>query len=146
MSLAPKTGPCTICHSADKEADNKITITCEDGYPTGPNIYHFDLCDECYEIFAKRVIPGLGADIMVHKAEKLMEKVQRFLHLSKQHTKVLLKWLEKARSCGVHGHRDHGYCYSVEEIKKELAKREHVPNKAEAKKLRQELAKKKKNR
>jgi hypothetical protein len=66
--------------------------------------------------------------------------------LTKQDTRELLQWLNKARKCGQGGYDPfndgNGYCFSVELLKNELSKREHVPNKKEAKKIRQEKAKK----
>ena len=59
------------------------------------------------------------------------------------HTKVLLRYLDKARKCGGFyspGYKG-GHGYSMEMLKAELATREHVPNKVEAKKIRQEKAK-----
>ncbi|MBT5338219.1 hypothetical protein HN858_04045 [Candidatus Falkowbacteria bacterium] len=58
-------------------------------------------------------------------------------------TKVLLNYLEKARSKRHKGHTPipGGRMLSVVEIKTELTKREHVPNKVEARALRQEKAK-----
>ena len=58
-------------------------------------------------------------------------------------TKVLLQYLEKARAKRFKGYTPSpgGRMLSVLEIKAELANREHVPNKAEARALRQEKAK-----
>lgn len=68
--------------------------------------------------------------------------------LSKIRTRKLLKWLNKARACG--GGYDptdnHGPAISTEELKEELAKREHIPNKQEARQIRQELFKYKRER
>lgn len=64
--------------------------------------------------------------------------------LTKEHTRTLLKWLNKARRCGLgYDPTDNGNSViSIKELKDELAKREHIPNKLEAKKIRQEKAKK----
>lgn len=60
--------------------------------------------------------------------------------LSVQRTEVLLHWRKACYRFG--GHYDEGLGlsrrFSLEEIKAELAKREHVPNKVEKKKKRQE--------
>jgi hypothetical protein len=64
-------------------------------------------------------------------------------NLEKQHTKILLRYLNIARMCG--------FCTIVigrnvvdvteEEIKEVLATREHIRNKSESKKFRRENAK-----
>lgn len=64
--------------------------------------------------------------------------------LKKQPTKVLLKWLDKARKCGSgydpteNGDKE----ITISELKVELATRGHVPNKQEAKEIRRGKAKK----
>jgi len=70
--------------------------------------------------------------------------------LKETHTRELLAMLKSTRQ---YGSSRYYPCYpsdagsvSVEELKAELALREHIPNKAEAKKLRQEAAKEKRNR
>jgi len=86
--------------------------------------------------------------------------------LATLHTKQLLTLLDDARAFGPAGHvwrdlpdplrrsnrvRDHtghahgmdcveGSCFTLDEIKAELATREHVPNKAEARAIRQRKA------
>jgi len=68
-------------------------------------------------------------------------------NLTKVHTKKLLKYLEQARACGgSYTPNDWQTVYTVEELKKELATREHVPNKDECRKLRQQCAKEKRHR
>lgn len=72
------------------------------------------------------------------------------IDLSKKHTKVLLQWLASARRCGgSFDVCDNGgmpdTSVSIEQLKEELAKREHVPNKIEAKKIRQQKAKAKRS-
>lgn len=60
--------------------------------------------------------------------------------LTKQPTRILLKWLNKARKCGF-GYdpsENHGDEISIEDLKLELAKREHIPNKKEAKEIRKQ--------
>jgi hypothetical protein len=61
------------------------------------------------------------------------------------HTRKLLQWLEKARKCGQGGYdpfnNGNGYCFSIELLKNELSEREHIPNKQEAKKIRQQKTK-----
>jgi hypothetical protein len=54
-------------------------------------------------------------------------------------TKVLLGYLDKARRCGGIGYdptNNHGDIIPIEELKAELTKREHIPNKSEAKNIR----------
>jgi hypothetical protein len=66
--------------------------------------------------------------------------------LRKMHTRQLLLFLDKAR---IVSHFDHGYCFAGEpnyapkecwtcaaDLKEILATREHIPNKAERKKMR----------
>lgn len=62
------------------------------------------------------------------------------LKLVDQHTKVLLQWLSRARATG--GTFSPNDCdnFDADDIKKELSTREHVPNRQEAKKIRQEKA------
>ncbi|MNL91176.1 hypothetical protein D3C81_09060 [compost metagenome] len=58
--------------------------------------------------------------------------------LKKQPTRILLKWLAKARKCGS-GYdptENGGNEISIVALKAELATREHVPNKHEAKAIR----------
>jgi len=68
--------------------------------------------------------------------------------LSKFHTKQLLRLLDQNRrhQCAVTNHDyDFGYKpsnYTTEELEAELATREHIPNKKEAKAIRQARAKK----
>jgi len=120
------------------------------------NSYGFDFCQECFEIFDKKIVPNIFNLILVEKTKEVNEITADIIAESKRsmarsdllkgkHTKVLLKWLASARACG--GVFEwHGHEIPIEQLKEELAKREHVPNKAEAKILRQALAKKKKNR
>ena len=88
---------------------------------------------------------------------KKLERIESgntFRHLDNLSTKKLLGYLESARNCGgsYNPFYDSGYTpkwaksYSIEEIKSVLAKREHIPNKAEAKRIRQEKHKMKNNR
>jgi hypothetical protein len=64
------------------------------------------------------------------------ERIQEIL--SQTHTRKLMQWLEKARKCGG------GWSpwdnkmdvITFEDIKAELAKRPHIPNKKESKALR----------
>ncbi len=62
-----------------------------------------------------------------------------FMNLKKIHTKTLLKWQKKARTCG--GSYDptgnHETAITIDDIKAELDTREHIPNKKEAKHIRQ---------
>lgn len=72
-------------------------------------------------------------------------------YLKTLRTKELLSLLQSARHCNgsYNPFYDNGYAlegskwYTINEIKNELSKREHIPNKAEAKKIRQEKYKKK---
>jgi hypothetical protein len=67
--------------------------------------------------------------------------------LKDRHTRELLRMLNDARPSGFYWvDYPSGPKYSVEDIKAELATREHIPNKAEAKKIRQQKAKEKRNR
>lgn len=63
--------------------------------------------------------------------------------LSQYHTKQLLNILHNAR---IQGQFDPETFSLIEELKTELATRPHILNRAEAKKLRQEKARAKKNR
>ncbi len=63
------------------------------------------------------------------------------------HTRQLLDILNGARRCGgTYNPYGMGVYYNLDEIKTELETREHIPNKQEAKKIRQEKAKAKRNR
>jgi hypothetical protein len=61
-------------------------------------------------------------------------------HLKELHTKELMKALKQARSGSYSPFYPSGPHFSVDDIKVELATREHVPNKAEAKAIRQAKA------
>lgn len=62
-------------------------------------------------------------------------------------TRELLNYLKRSRKFrGFYSPCDDGVGYSSEQIKKVLATREHLPNKAEAKKKRQAEAREKKHR
>jgi hypothetical protein len=83
--------------------------------------------------------------------EKRREEISKIKSktIKEAHTKILLTWLKKARACG--GAYDifdnnSGINFTIEELKEELSKREHVPNKTEAKIIRQQKAKQKRNR
>lgn len=69
-----------------------------------------------------------------------LEKKRRLL---KMHTKELMMGLSCARA---HGYWDYGFTYNFDEIKEELDKREHVPNKKEGRKIRREKFKHKPER
>lgn len=73
---------------------------------------------------------------------------ENFKDLTKIHTKVLLDWLNHARKCGGSYSPSGTYVdvFSIDELKAELATREHIPNKEEAKKIRQQKAWSKRNR
>lgn len=67
-------------------------------------------------------------------------------YLKRCHTRVLMKYRDAC--CKFNGYYDivgdnSGCCVTKEQVKTELATREHIPNKIEAKKLRQERAKRK---
>jgi hypothetical protein len=64
--------------------------------------------------------------------------------LKNAHTRVLLKWLRSARACGGSFspcEESPGTFLSIEALKAELATREHIPNKAESRAIRQAAAK-----
>ena len=63
--------------------------------------------------------------------------------LEKKTTKELIKWKDYCyKFSGEYSPSETGPpYYSIEEIKLELSKREHIPNKQESKKIRQEKAK-----
>lgn len=65
--------------------------------------------------------------------------------LKTAHTRKLLGWLRRARACGNGSYspcdQAPGTFISIEALKAELATREHIPNKAEAKAKRQAAAK-----
>jgi hypothetical protein len=62
-------------------------------------------------------------------------------------TRELLDYLRRSRKNGAfYSPYDNGVGYSSDQIKKVLATREHIPNKAEAKKERQDEAWSKKHR
>lgn len=69
------------------------------------------------------------------------------LSLKNKHTRELLKLLEQTRPCcGITRLERLCVGYTAAEIKAELTTREHIPNKQEAKLVRQKQAKEKKNR
>lgn len=73
-----------------------------------------------------------------------MKTFNATLYLEGKHTRQLLDLLQCCRRCG--GRYDvldnnSDWFVSISQVKAELAKREHIPNKLEAKKLRQERAK-----
>ena len=64
--------------------------------------------------------------------------------LKRAHTRQLLNWLRAARACGGSYspcEEATGTFLSISDLKAELATREHIPNKAESKALRQAAAK-----
>lgn len=64
--------------------------------------------------------------------------------LKNAHTRQLLNWLRGARACGgSYSPCDEapGTFLSIEALKAELATREHIPNKAESRAIRQAAAK-----
>lgn len=73
---------------------------------------------------------------MVDHTEKLLKNA---------HTRQLLPWLRRARACGGSYspcEQAPGTHLTITALKAELATREHVPNKAESRALRQAAAKK----
>lgn len=78
------------------------------------------------------------------------------IDLDRIHTKVLLGWLAAARRCGgsVDPYHDGSGSstivaarrVSVDELKTELATREHIPNREEARTIRQARAKEQRSR
>lgn len=75
--------------------------------------------------------------------EELLRALTRVKRsLGPVHTRQLLDYLKHARACGGwYSPWDGSTGYTIEELKAELATREHVPNKAEAKRIRQDKAK-----
>jgi hypothetical protein len=72
-----------------------------------------------------------------------MSFVEKENPLAGVHTKVLLSYLKGARKCGGFwspSGDSNGFGFTTDELKKELATREHVPNKQEARHRRQERA------
>jgi hypothetical protein len=69
-----------------------------------------------------------------------LEKKRRLLAM---HTRELKIGLDIARA---HGYWDYGFTYNFDEIKEELDKRPHIPNKKEGEKLRREKQKDKPER
>jgi len=62
--------------------------------------------------------------------------------LKELHTKELMDYLNRARKCGGgYSPFDNDICFSIGEIKAALSYREHIPNKKEAQKIRQQKAK-----
>ena len=64
-------------------------------------------------------------------------------------TRQLMSWRERAYACGGYytpfDHKSNSaMIFSIEDIKAELGTREHIPNKQEAKALRQQKAKERK--
>lgn len=70
------------------------------------------------------------------------------IDLTQYHTRELLAMLNRSRKFNGSYCIGDGYlsCISADEIKAELATREHIPNNAEAKKIRQQKQKEKKQR
>jgi hypothetical protein len=62
--------------------------------------------------------------------------------LKNEPTRVLLQWLNIARKCNGYDpfYDGLGDVFTIEEIKTELATREHIPNKKEAKEMRKQRA------
>ena len=63
-------------------------------------------------------------------------------------TRQLMSWRERAYACGgyytpFNHHSNSAMLFSIEDLKAELATREHIPNKKEAKVIRQTKAKEK---
>ena len=76
-------------------------------------------------------------------------KPRRRPSLKKMDTRKLKNMLDTGRACGgvyFWLGSDGGPSWTTDELKAELSTREHIPNKAEAKKIRQEIAKAKRNR
>lgn len=75
-----------------------------------------------------------------------MNKVE---YLKSIETRQLMSWRERAYACGgsytpFDYHSNSAMIFSIEDIKAELNTREHIPNKKEAKVLRQTKAKERK--
>ena len=85
-----------------------------------------------------------AVNLILDKTDKIKEKT-----LKEAHTRILMSWLSKARACGggYNPFDDNSeFGFSIGELKIELSKREHIPNKQEAKTIRQQKAKEKRNR
>ena len=73
-----------------------------------------------------------------------MNKQERFAYLRGLHTRELLSMRDYCyKMGGQFSPFDNGVKFSLGEVKKELETREHVPNKKEARQIRQEKAKRK---
>ena len=68
-----------------------------------------------------------------------MNREERKQHLQETHTRILLEYLSHARKCGGwFSPFDNNVGFTTTEIKEELSTREHIPNKQEAKLIRQQ--------
>lgn len=70
-------------------------------------------------------------------------------YLKSIETRQLMSWRERAYACGgnytpFNPHSNTAMFFSIEDLKAELSTREHIPNKKEAKVLRQTKAKERK--
>ena len=83
---------------------------------------------------------------MTANAELLARNTRRREELERLNTKVLLDYLAWARKFNGSYTPNDCYYFTVEQIKTVLATREHVPNRHERRRLRQEEAKRKKHR
>lgn len=77
-----------------------------------------------------------------------MTKEEYLEHLESLHTRDLMARMTRARKFpdGYRPYDGAEFKMSIEDYKKILSTREHIPNKAERKKIRQEKAKEKQNR
>jgi len=90
--------------------------------------------------------------IAEEKVSRTSKRYNRHYDLPKLHTRVLMEYLRRARSCGgrydpcYSGGGDEMRAISIEEIKAELSKRPHVHNKKEAQEIRRNKQKQRKDR
>jgi len=89
---------------------------------------------------------SLANPLEFKEAEIALESLIKETLLKSTNTRKLLDWLNQAR-VGYIDESDPAYWnFSIEELKEELATREHVINKAEAKEFRRKAARIKKHR
>jgi hypothetical protein len=75
-------------------------------------------------------------------------KMNKLEYLKSIETRQLMSWRERAYACGgyytpFNHHSNSAMIFSIDDIKAELSTREHIPNKKEAKVIRQTKAKEK---
>ena len=81
-------------------------------------------------------------DKRTHKST--VEPPRDWYDLERSHTRVLLGYLRCAYRCGGYYYPcDYGSGISISDLRDELSKREHIPNKPESKRICREAAKRK---